>query len=366
MGAGLTTVSPYIKTPETSATADPHRARPYTGTMFADTKPGESFSGSNLFGQSQNREAKKAEQTTREVLKVSRSTATHRRTPSQEERANPVAYGRQYGVWIGPKMPKSTNPGTFQVPDDTDSESDMSDSEEADNSVHVAPKTPERADTSSSTDRVNVFFQKASAEKTQSDDAVAAAEQDLQAPPSPTMSHATLPGKTATLNKEESGSFALTKARNEAEKYKPKTPSGLRATSKLASSPATGNDMTPTKTKVGVPAPAGAMAATPFGGWSALTQMSDDQAAELARSALVADSAQITKPSMEANITKDAPAPVKTFSWPTIAKVVMDPKTEARYNQAIHSPLYQEMYNRYAAAFAPVAATIIAAAQHSN
>jgi len=382
MGAGLTTVSPYIKTPEASATADPHRARPYTGTMFADTKPGESFSGSNLFGQSQNREAKKAEQTTREVLKVSQSTTTHRRAPSQEERANPVAYGRQYGVWIGPKMPKSTNPGTFQVPDDTDSESDFSDSEEADNSVQVAPKTPERVDTSSSSERVNVFFQKASAEKAQSDDA-AAAEQELQAPPSPTMSHATLPGKTVPSTKEASGSFALTKARNDAEKYKPKTPSGLRATSKLASSPATGNDMTPTKTKIGIPAPAGAMAPSPFAGWAALQGMNDEQAAQFAKYSQVADSVRMDLAQPETKITKNnvgvsdqalaaaaleesESIPTKTFNWPTIAKVIMDPEVEAHYNKAINGPMYQQMYNKYSEAFAPACATIMASAQHSN
>ena len=58
----------------------------------------------------------------------------------------------------------------------------------------------------------------------------------------PTPSSAPFPSTPSQSNTTQSDSDALARARSQAEKYKPKTPSGLRAASKLASSPALTDD----------------------------------------------------------------------------------------------------------------------------
>jgi hypothetical protein len=198
-------VSPHIKTPVPSMTADPHRAQPYTGTMFAD-KP---TTNNNIFDQSDIRSDTKprTEHVSLEdseepairsnTIKPSteQSSQGHTSTPvsgsntkpstekiTTEDRLDPVAYGKKHGVWIGPKVSAIPRPanfnyeGTFCVPDDSDSETELEDS-------------------------------------------------DIKTPEKPAI---------------QPNVIALEKARNDAEKYKPKTPSGLRATSRLSASPFNG------------------------------------------------------------------------------------------------------------------------------
>jgi len=214
-------VSPISKTPTQTLTADPHRAQPYTGTMFADSptkKSGE------------------------KVVKDKTPAARKARHDFREEKWHGKNRGFRamsgYGLAYDSTDDDSTdddelddatpnedaahNDDAAQNDDatlsDSDNDSLFNEKVSPDETDNAAPKTPER---------VNVF-----SGRSVNDDNTATSK----APPSPTMPHATLPG--FSTSNDQNGSAALAKARSEAEKYKPKTPSGLRATSRLSSSPA--------------------------------------------------------------------------------------------------------------------------------
>lgn len=147
-GSCFEKVSPYVKTPIPAKTADPHRARPYTGTMFAD-KPA---TNGNIFNQSANRNNMKQspqktaaddEQSPQKAATDDKQspekTATHNKQSPQKTMTDDIreaiAYGNKHGVWIGPKVSAIQRPanfnyeGTFSVPDDSDSETELEDCE---------------------------------------------------------------------------------------------------------------------------------------------------------------------------------------------------------------------------------------------
>lgn len=201
-------VSPNSKTPTPSLTADPHRAQPYTGTMFADSPTKES--GSNVSDEAAKQAAKRAK------LEASADRWAKRH---EEEK-------RKRGITGFTLLYLENESGSSSEDDDgdatlTDSDNDslFNDKVSTDEIDHATPKTPEK---------VNVFSAKAISGNNDTTTS--------NAPSSPTMPHAILPGLAAS--NDQNGSAALAKARSEAEKYKPKTPSGLRATSRLSSSPA--------------------------------------------------------------------------------------------------------------------------------
>lgn len=240
-------VSPFKKTPPASHSSDPHRAQPYTGEMFADTRNEATHDGGNVFDQSQSRDAKKA---------------------FEESYLSPISYGKKHGVWIGPKESPKPRPanfnysGHFQVPDGSDSESD-----EEDTNLPASPTPAQKiaaekrigsgedsrskqkeiidAGAIGNQDgekepeaRTNLFMKRSEQESGKA--RVEDADEPVftqQPPPTPTPAHAALPSTPAVASNAQSDSDALAKARLQAEKYKPKTPSGLRATSRLSASP---------------------------------------------------------------------------------------------------------------------------------
>lgn len=221
-------VSPHIKTPTLLASSNANRAHPYTGTMLADgnkeIKPG----GASVNAQSPKKN-------------------------SQPGFMSPRTYGQKHQVWTGPKATKIDKPanfnweGHFAVPDDSDTESEGSSLTEPppsnNNTSDEVPKTPKPKASNDVTtpsaegdSRTNIFATPSTSDNETGSKNSNDNEQALVPPPPPTPAHAALPG-TPTAVPNPNDSDALAKARSQAEKYKPKTPSGLRATSRLSSSP---------------------------------------------------------------------------------------------------------------------------------
>lgn len=221
---------------------DPHRAQPYLGTMFLSPSERAEYQGANIFNQSQSTHEKKAETTSVSMVQLE----TY------------AEYGRRTGYWTGPKAVKPSGPnsnpeGTFVVPDDSDTES------EYDSENEITHRSPEKTEQEKLEQRKrdvddfgNIFSQH---QKSKMQESTALTETagnsqrepgtTLQPPPTPTPGHASLPAGLASNIQNDSD--ALARARSQAEKYKPKTPSGLRAASKLASSPISPNTLsTPT------------------------------------------------------------------------------------------------------------------------
>lgn len=225
--AEFNAVSPHKLTPSTSMSDDPHRARPYTGRMFAEPGKENSFSGGNVFeSQAKNSSAKQ---------------------DLDDSFLSPITFGQKYGVWIGPKRTGPTPKGTFVVPDDSDSDEELDNESTSptiarEKSSHATPtsnsrRSPEKAADTESEPRTNIFMKQSEATKANAENEDGEDETTFtqQPPPTPTPAHAALPNTPATSN--SNGAEALAKARSQAEKYKPKTPSGLRAASRLSSSP---------------------------------------------------------------------------------------------------------------------------------
>ena len=185
---------------------DPHRARPYTGTMFAlPSSKGSIYHGGNVFEQADS-------------------------TKKAAERASAYKSG------LDEYSPTPSR--TFTVPYGSDSEDDDDDEEdqpEVETSKSVANKevettTPKRVGglDEGSIALLNKFF---GAPKDATSAAKSAISSSPQTPSRPSSSNGTLPASSSAADTE-----ALARARSQALKYTPKQPSGLRAQSRLSNS----------------------------------------------------------------------------------------------------------------------------------
>ena len=185
---------------------DPHRARPYTGTMFAlPSSKGPIYHGGNVFEQADS--TKKA-----------------------------AEHASAYKSGLDEYIPTPSR--TFTVPYGSDSEDDDDDEEdqpELETSRSVANKevgttTPKRVGglDEGSIALLDKFF---GAPKDATPAAKPAVSSSPQAPSRPSSSNGTLPASSSAADTE-----ALARARSQALKYTPKQPSGLRAQSRLSNS----------------------------------------------------------------------------------------------------------------------------------
>ena len=292
----------YVGDPFASPAAlnsETHRARPYTGKLFADEKDATTYKGGNVFGQS-------------ELFKGGPGSSEHDRSPGKRDRpgkgTKTVGFATGENDGRAGKTGKSS--GVFRVPDDSDSDGD-GDDESPQKSSSAKPSSlkmtsPSKGKSMLSQGSVgfgmrmaagaqpNIFelgkkvASQPSAQKDENSrrgvagNAAAAANDNgsvdvdengepnsdaenepplepfTQAPPPrPSPAHATLPSASSTsttsatststnvnanatanasVNADGPSSDALARARSQAEKYKPKQPSGLRASSRLSSS----------------------------------------------------------------------------------------------------------------------------------
>jgi len=187
---------------------DPHRARPYTGVIFADHQP--RHHGGNVFSESVTREASfsAAAPTKKKVLRF-------------------------------PPMKKG--PGTFCLDYNDFSSSDEEDEAEAPaetpyKSTGTQKDSEQKSSANSGTPLVADTTPKSASDQTMTPSQTAASPSVTwtQPPPArPTPAHAALP--VGQIN-GTADTDALARARSLAEKYKPKQPSGLRASSRLSTS----------------------------------------------------------------------------------------------------------------------------------
>lgn len=181
---------------------DPHHAQPYLGKLFADKS---SYSDDD------------SDDEENYVPEAAKQTA-----PSQNDY---ISIGHTHHVWTGPKI--TPQPGSFSVPDDSDDESDDSDRDTSlmslgSDSAFVSTSPQQVMDNEVSN---NKFGQPSTATTQETTTAAPSTNVFVQTPSTPSVSLA--------------DSEALKRARSQAEKYKPKTPSGLSASSRIASSPLT-------------------------------------------------------------------------------------------------------------------------------
>lgn len=186
---------------------DPHHAKPYNGDMFIVPPP--------------------------------LTEAQKRRVIQRKQRALYRASQVQT---------KSNQQGVFEVPDETDSGGSDSDSDEYDSDAGsdteyeaTTPISPGRSFDPASASQ-NTSTRETAASSTSPVEATSSGTDKPSAwsqapPPAPTPAHASLPsgGAPSTPTTNLNDGEALARARLAAEKYKPKTPSGLRAASRLAS-----------------------------------------------------------------------------------------------------------------------------------
>lgn len=186
---------------------DPHHAKPYNGDMF--------------------------------IIPPPLTEAQKRRAIQRKQRA--LCRASQVQT-------KSNQQGVFEVPDETDSSGSDGDSDEydsdagSDTEYEGTTSIPRGQSSHPASASQNANTQETTARSTSPTKATSSGTDKPSAwsqapPPAPTPAHASLPSggapntPTANLNDGE----ALARARLAAEKYKPKTPSGLRAASRLAS-----------------------------------------------------------------------------------------------------------------------------------
>lgn len=254
----------YPAHPEAANMGDPSRPQPYIGTMFAT--PADASGSANVFTQH-------------------RSIQEHNEDLADLQ-LSPISYGRKFGVWTGPKIPKGPkHSGTFRVPDSSDDESDEEDSPTAgaasgaqlEDVYGPDPTGDESEATTSNTDApepsnptITNIFQHAALPGLSPQDEVSISSQtaapapEVPQTPTPAMSNifqqaspvaAQTPAPVqspfapqtpvpssrqipqAPVPVEHDAAAALARARSEADKYKPKTPSGLRTADRVASSP---------------------------------------------------------------------------------------------------------------------------------
>lgn len=191
---------------------DASHAQPYLGKLFASSTGGADVGDGNVFGASPLQQSK---QTRRE---------------DQETAA--IAHAKKTGVWTGPKRTAPTQDGCFAVPDDSDDESEsdrdnsmMSTTSDSWNRTNAQTSIPSsaRALGEESPQRSNIF-----------ESGVSAAA-GVEPGNYETSTDSSAPPTTPTASKTDAD--ALARARSHAEKHKPKTPSGLRAGTRMSSSP---------------------------------------------------------------------------------------------------------------------------------
>ncbi|KAI9811755.1 MAG: hypothetical protein M1827_005300 [Pycnora praestabilis] len=256
---------PQAQTPR-QVVGDPHRAQPYTGTFFADNKGQIPYKGGNVFDESEDYNIQKAN--------LSKRTATQKKAIEKEPFKEP---GKNRGFSCnfsedddsgddvmdeGQKgASKQQEHGQIKataVPDKTSSKARESSCVTSNIFAQAENKGQEDSSTKPTTSpkksaiKTTSMFDNTSSPSTISGvntepsingtpqatgNATSAANPPItwtQEPPSrPTPAHASLP---AELSNGTGNGEALARARSQAEKYKPKQPSGLRASSRLSAS----------------------------------------------------------------------------------------------------------------------------------
>ncbi len=208
---------------------DPTRARPYIGRTFADANDATTYKGGNVFDQSQSFSSEGSSKKPVRAADPLRNTGAVTKGQPNPEIAEQV---RKYGH-SDRYDPNFNWAGHFCVPEGSDSEDD----ESMDNGEDGSPG----AQKDGASIKSSVSNTPGSNQNTQKSHSLSSSQRDMQPPPRPTLAHASLPGPNPASNVPAANPAALARARSQAEKYKPKQPSGLRASSRL-STPTIGSD----------------------------------------------------------------------------------------------------------------------------
>ena len=188
---------------------DPSHVAPYTGRLFTVPTDSTEYSGGNVFGQS--------DRSGQPDPKIAEYVGRHGHSDHDD--------------------PNFDREGHFIVPEGSSSE-DESDTAATSSGKGKAPMRNDQASTGAKSSLSD-------ANKTQPETGSSGSEQQSWTqppPPRPTPAHASLPGAAGAAG-APLGVDALARARSQAEKYKPKQPSGLRASSRLSTS-SIGSDAT--------------------------------------------------------------------------------------------------------------------------
>ena len=253
-----------------------HRAKPYVGTLFADKEDATTYKGGNVFGQSEKFSGNSTDSSSGRGNPVSpknRRSSVNSKNVQFAKLPSSATNTKDYLA----QLSSAGQTGTFCVPDDSDSDDSSSEDQNsgssssdkiksssktiigpkatgADAKINTTGSENSKPETTPVSSKTNIFelgmkssqtspsVQKQSLRQEREgriyEDLTTEATGDgsqpqlftQPTPPRPVPAHATLPSTASSA----ADSDALARARSQAEKYKPKQPSGLRASSKLS------------------------------------------------------------------------------------------------------------------------------------